>query len=449
MMIRPWYSEPTIERDRSHVMEHLETTLVKDTSRFILVSDHGILHYQLSSSTSPDHHEPTGSRIEPWYLSKLQMEFILSQYHRNPTTLIDLACTVYATSSNGNKNDDDDDDDGHHHKTNEDDNTTNPPPSSPLLAWVGKYQDHDYWVIQLKGISMEEIISISDEMDHPVNVEVDIDIDIATPMISSSSCAQGFHELPVPTFLGLREFGDRLESSVDAGILATATALVEFHNTHGFCSICGGSTIPSKVGGCRRCQQCPTSVYPRMDIATIMLITSSCGNYALLGRKASWPMGRYSTLAGFCEVGETLEDCCIRETYEESGVHVDPTSIRFLASQPWPFPRSLMVGFHARAIHQSRSETSSSSSSPSDTTTTTTTASTKAATVLPTIQIDTNEMQDVQWFHKDFVRQRLNGGSTALGYQPRNKDEAEFHIPGRASLARVLITKWIDGLNLN
>ena len=150
-----------------------------------------------------------------------------------------------------------------------------------------------------------------------------------------------------------------------------------------------------------------------------MLITSSCGQYALLRRKRQWPKGRYSTLAGFAEVGETLEECCIRETFEESGVSVDPSTVGFVASQPWPFPRSVMVGFQGSAIKNGDDG------------------------ILPKINVDVNEMEDIQWFAKDYVKQRLSGGSTALGFKP-NKSEAEFHIPGKSSLARLLITSWTD-----
>ncbi|KAL3933784.1 MAG: hypothetical protein SGARI_003627, partial [Bacillariaceae sp.] len=152
-----------------------------------------------------------------------------------------------------------------------------------------------------------------------------------------------------PACKPLREFGDVLESNEEAGILATAQGLMEFHKSHPFCSLCGGATTPAKAGASRKCTSCQRSVYPRLDVAAIMLVTSPCDQYALLGRKESWPAGRYSTLAGFCEVGETLEDCCRRETFEESGVVVDPSTVQFVASQPWPFPRSLMVGFCAQA----------------------------------------------------------------------------------------------------
>lgn len=182
-------------------------------------------------------------------------------------------------------------------------------------------------------------------------------------------------------------------------------------------------------------ENCRRSVYPRIDSATIMLVTSPCEKYALLGRKSSWPAGRFSTLAGFCEVGETLEECCQRETFEESGVVVDPASVRFDASQPWPFPRSLMVGFRARAMSTVISTTDvvgeSKLSSPSQ-------------PLLPEIIVDTNEMEDIRWFAKEFVKERLSlSGSTALTYQP-NDAEAEFSIPGKASIARYLITKWTD-----
>jgi NAD+ diphosphatase len=130
-----------------------------------------------------------------------------------------------------------------------------------------------------------------------------------------------------------------------------------------------------------------------------------------------WPKGRYSTLAGFAEVGETIEDCCIRETLEESGVVVDPSTVRFVASQPWPFPRSLMVGFQAKAYPQE--------------------------TGLPEVKVDVDEMEDITWFSRDYVRERLEGGSTALGYDPTTAEQ-EFHIPGRSSLARLLISRWAN-----
>lgn len=227
--------------------------------------------------------------------------------------------------------------------------------------------------------------------------------------------------------LPLREFGDQIIDYRDAAIHSIANGLIEFHKSHKFCSACGSHTIVQKSGSSRQCSNskrrggtCTApSIYPRIDVASIMLITSPCENYALLGRKASWPSGRYSTLAGFLEIGETMEECCARETLEESGVTVDKNSIKFVRSQPWPFPRSLMVGFQARAKEADETESNT----------------------LPVIDFDVNEMEDVKWFSKEFVAQNLEGGSTAINYKPSDK-ESEFHIPGKASLARYLITSW-------
>eukprot|EP00560_Eucampia_antarctica_P002323 CAMPEP_0197833056 /NCGR_PEP_ID=MMETSP1437-20131217/17423_1 /TAXON_ID=49252 ORGANISM="Eucampia antarctica, Strain CCMP1452" /NCGR_SAMPLE_ID=MMETSP1437 /ASSEMBLY_ACC=CAM_ASM_001096 /LENGTH=120 /DNA_ID=CAMNT_0043436815 /DNA_START=96 /DNA_END=458 /DNA_ORIENTATION=+ len=119
---------------------------------------------------------------------------------------------------------------------------------------------------------------------------------------------------------------------------------------------------------------------------------------------------------------------------EESGVSVDRNSIQFIASQPWPFPNSFMVGFHATAT-------------PTATTTTANDDDNENSS-LPPIHVDTDEMEDVQWFHKDYVASRLQGGSTALEqYKKSSDEEEEFHIPGKSSLARILITKWALGDN--
>ena len=151
-------------------------------------------------------------------------------------------------------------------------------------------------------------------------------------------------------FAHLREFGDRIISKEDAALYSTANGLIEFHKSHKFCSYCGSPTIARKGATSRICSNhkrtyggtCKSpSIYPRIDVASIMLITSPCENYALLGRKSNWPEGRYSTLAGFLEVGETIEQCCIRETFEESGIEVERESVKFVKSQPWLFPRSL------------------------------------------------------------------------------------------------------------
>lgn len=270
-----------------------------------------------------------------------------------------------------------------------------------LTVWIGEKNDVNYFAIYLYNRDESSVEPSLPEMD----------------------------QTSIPKRAQLREFGDRITSHGDAALYSTANGLIEFHKSHKYCSYCGSSTISRKAGSSRICSNheasggsCRSpSIYPRIDVASIMLVTSPCDNYALLGRKSMWPKGRYSTLAGFLEVGETIEQCCIRETFEESGIEVEKNSVEFVKSQPWPFPRSLMVGFRARA--------KSSGGVDAD------------ADALPNINIDEKEMEDVQWFHREFVAQRLEGGSTALMYNPTEEEEV-FHIPGKASLARLLITQW-------
>ena len=405
----PWYSHPDIERDRSHVQKRYNSLsdilnryreeqqgeqkcddgdgdgdgdpIVDFTndSKFLMISSKGMWHQKSSSSPS--------FTASPLYLTVNQLDNVITG-------------TKITESSS----------------TNSDDDESSTKGKEPLVAWVGKYQNENYWVVHLGDDDI-----IYDSGTEPQS-------QLKSVLVETCSTRSEENTLSLCCD-PLREFGDSLEASHDAGILATANGLVEFHKSHGYCSRCGGPTRASKAGASRTCtnERCSRSVYPRIDSATIMLVTSPCDQFALLGRKRSWPSGRYSTLAGFCEVGETLEECCQRETFEESGVVVDPKSVRFVASQPWPFPRSLMVGFRAKAIMTLSSASASAVTSP-----------------LPNIIVDTNEMEDIRWFAKEFVKERLSlSGSTALTFQP-SEDEAEFHIPGKASLARYLITEWTD-----
>jgi len=133
----------------------------------------------------------------------------------------------------------------------------------------------------------------------------------------------------------------------EAGLLAYARALVIWRSRHHFCGVCGKSTVPERAGHVIRCTNeiCRHEFFPRIDPAIIVLVTD--GERALLGRQASWPPGRFSTIAGFVEPGESLEDAVVREVMEETAVQV--TSANYDSSQPWPFPSSLMIGFHATA----------------------------------------------------------------------------------------------------
>ena len=135
-------------------------------------------------------------------------------------------------------------------------------------------------------------------------------------------------------------------SARDAEIAATARGLLEWHRTHGFCANCGAATVPAMAGWQRDCPACGRKHFPRTDPVVIMLITR--GDAVLVGRSPGWPERMYSLLAGFVEPGETVEAAVRREVFEEAGVRVG--RVGYLASQPWPFPASLMLGCRGEAL---------------------------------------------------------------------------------------------------
>jgi NAD+ diphosphatase len=153
--------------------------------------------------------------------------------------------------------------------------------------------------------------------------------------------------LPEATsFEDLRIVGGNLPAD-EAGLLAYARAMVLWRRRHRHCGTCGAPTVVASAGHVMRCSNvaCGDEHFPRLDPAIIVLVTD--GERALLGRQATWPAGRYSTIAGFVEPGESLEDAVLREVLEETGVTV--VDARYHSSQPWPFPSSLMIGFTATA----------------------------------------------------------------------------------------------------
>lgn len=154
----------------------------------------------------------------------------------------------------------------------------------------------------------------------------------------------------------------------DVGILAYARSLIVWRSRHRHCGVCGAHTAPHSAGHVLRCRDpgCGAEFFPRIDPAIIVLVSED--EHVLLGRQASWPVGRYSALAGFVEAGETLEDAVIREVHEETAVTA--SAVSYYASQAWPFPSSLMLGFHARGQRQAP------------------------------IVLD-GELEDARWFHAD------------------------------------------------
>jgi NAD+ diphosphatase len=156
---------------------------------------------------------------------------------------------------------------------------------------------------------------------------------------------------PLPEATELRELRPLapLLQSDAASLLAYARALMLWRSRHRFCGVCGAPNLPARAGHVMRCSRegCAHETFPRLDPAIIVLVSDASGERALLGRQATWPAGRYSTIAGFVEPGEGLEDAVAREVEEETGVIVG--DVEYVASQPWPFPSSLMLGFRATA----------------------------------------------------------------------------------------------------
>ena len=185
----------------------------------------------------------------------------------------------------------------------------------------------------------------------------------------------------------------------DTAILGQAKAIIDWHQRHGFCPRCGGLTVIADAGYKRVCLNCGTEHFPRTDPVVIMLATH--GDACLLGRGKQFPRGFYSALAGFVEPGETIEEAVRRELREESGLKTG--RVTYHATQPWPFPSSLMIGCFAEA--ESRD-----------------------------IVVDGNELADARWVERDVVRAVLGGDQ-----------ERGFWVPPSIAIAHHLIKTWAEG----
>jgi len=194
-------------------------------------------------------------------------------------------------------------------------------------------------------------------------------------------------------FSDLRTLNPLLED-IDLALLTTSKGLFYWHRNNKFCSFCGSSSIPDNLGHSRICTNCNKRIFPRIDPAVIMLITHK--NFCLLGRQRSWPEGMHSTLAGFVEQGETLEQAVERETFEEAGIKIE--NIKYQYSQPWPFPSSIMLGYRAESKNKK-------------------------------LNINFDELEKADWYSKEFLRS-----------SPENNS---FRMPGRISIARRLIEEWL------
>jgi NAD+ diphosphatase len=212
---------------------------------------------------------------------------------------------------------------------------------------------------------------------------------------SPALAAAGIAEAGV-RFADLRQLGGRLDRR-EGSLLALSRAMLFWHSRHRFCGLCGNPTRSEEAGHMRRCTDpaCHTMHFPRTDPAVIMLVTD--GDRALLGRNKNFPVpGMYSTLAGFVEPGESLEDAVAREVREETAIEV--AAVHYHSSQPWPFPANIMLGFYAEAATSE-------------------------------IAVDYGELEDARWFERDWLASHA--------------DDDTFRLPRLDSIARRLIEDWL------
>jgi NAD+ diphosphatase len=208
-------------------------------------------------------------------------------------------------------------------------------------------------------------------------------------------------------FVDIRDVGSLLSRS-DAQLMACSRALFYWHRRHLFCGVCGAPTVSAEAGHVRKCTNadCGAPHFPRTDPAVIMLVIDA--DRCLLGRRPGRQNFMYSTLAGFVEPGESLEEAVAREVMEEAGIRI--TNVHYAHSQPWPFPANLMLGFYAEAVTTE-------------------------------IDFNTDELADARWFDRDEVRELM---------AVRDRTESErlggaLHLPRPVSIARRLISEWIEG----
>jgi NAD+ diphosphatase len=200
---------------------------------------------------------------------------------------------------------------------------------------------------------------------------------------------------PVDSWSGLRELGAEL-ADLDAGLLVQAIGILEWHERNRFSPLSGAATTIERHGWAQRDPETGIEVFPRTDPAVIMLVHDGADR-VVLGRQAVWPPGRFSILAGFVEPGESAEAAVAREVAEEVGLRVD--DIRYVGSQPWPFPQSLMLGFVARADGDD------------------------------ILRLDPDEIEEARWFSRAELR---------AGEGPRA-------LPPPVSIARHILDRWVAG----
>jgi NAD+ diphosphatase len=235
------------------------------------------------------------------------------------------------------------------------------------------------------------------------------------PRLIAAGAPRGSDAGAVPPADGPRPVPLRAAAAVlpqdEGGLVAYAAALLNWHRRHAFCATCGARSDVAEAGLLRICPRCGVDHHPRTDPVVIMLVTD--GDRVLLGRGPSWPPRRYSALAGFVEPGESLEEAVIREVSEESGVEVGTP--RYVSSQPWPFPASLMLGFDAPYV--------GGDERPQE-----------------------DEVQDVRWFSRDEVAAAAAEDVDGWGGSPdpADPDATTLLLPPRLAIARRLLEGWLE-----
>jgi len=230
--------------------------------------------------------------------------------------------------------------------------------------------------------------------------ELDLELDAEAPFLGLVEGRAVFArdiggaQIGDAAYVELRSVGPALPYG-EAGLLAYARALAHWHARHTYCGACGGLTQVIEAGHARRCPACGLDTFPRTDPAMILLVTA--GERCVLARSPRFGPGMYSTIAGFVEPGESLEQTIARETREEIGIELE--RIHYRSSQPWPFPQSLMLGFRAETRFQP-------------------------------LAIDRDEIEDARWF----TRAEL-----------ANPETRPIKLPNTDSIARFLVEEWLYG----
>jgi NAD+ diphosphatase len=252
--------------------------------------------------------------------------------------------------------------------------------------------------------SATRIVEAASEM---VFLGLDAKIPVFTADLSTIEKEQALDLVGSGEFVDLRRVGPLMEAR-EATLMAYARGMLHWHRHHRYCGHCGQPTESQQGGHMRLCTNpdCGQETFPRTDPAVIMLVEHTPSNggppQCLLGRHSAWPSGSYSTLAGFVEPVESLEEAVAREVFEEVGIRV--AQVRYQASQPWPFPASLMLGFRAQA------ETT-------------------------TLKIDPDELAEARWFTAEKIRSFGEWGD----------DSASLRLPRKDSIARFLVEDWLGG----